>query len=364
MRSLNLMAPVGKTGYGVAGFNILQTMVGRGHSVSLFPKGMNHGREREEAQLIDFAKIKADYEFSYDAPCINLWHQNDLAVSVGRGTYYGWPIFELDTFNEQEIHHLLYPDKLIVCSEWAKDIVSKIRTDNNIHVVPLGIDPHIFNPNVIVPKKSDNTIFLNIGKWEIRKGHDILYQAFNDAFSTDDNVELWMSNFNPFLTQQEHNDWAYSYLNSPLGKVGLIRILPWHSSQLALAHTMSMADCGVFPSRAEGWNLELLEMMAMGKSVITTNYSAHKQFCDDDNALLIDIDEVEPAYDGKWFFEQGNWATLGSYQFNELVNCMRAVHRWVKSSPNKRVINDAGIETGKKFTWDNTVDKLESILYG
>ena len=77
---------------------------------------------------------------------------------------------------------------------------------------------------------------------------------------------------------------------------------------------MSKADCGIFPSRAEGWNLDMLEMMALNKSIITTNYSAHTEFCNKDNSFLIDISETEPANDGKWFFGQGNWAKIGEEQ--------------------------------------------------
>ena len=61
---------------------------------------------------------------------------------------------------------------------------------------------------------------------------------------------------------------------------------------------MAGADCGVFLSRAEGWNLGLLEMMAMGKPVITTNYSGHTEFATPANALLVEVPEVEPAKDG------------------------------------------------------------------
>ena len=56
---------------------------------------------------------------------------------------------------------------------------------------------------------------------------------------------------------------------------------------------MAKTDCGVFPARAEGWNLELLEMMSCNKPVIATNYSAHTEFCDDKNCMLIDIEDME-----------------------------------------------------------------------
>jgi hypothetical protein len=43
-----------------------------------------------------------------------------------------------------------------------------------------------------------------MGKWEVRKGHDILVELFNDAFMSTDDVELWMCNHNPFYTKEEN----------------------------------------------------------------------------------------------------------------------------------------------------------------
>ena len=74
---------------------------------------------------------------------------------------------------------------------------------------------------------------------------------------------------------------------------------------------MSQADCGVFPAKAEGWNLDLLEMMSCGKSTIATNYSGHTEFCNKENCYLVDLPEMETAEDGKWFRGQGEWGKIG-----------------------------------------------------
>ena len=116
---------------------------------------------------------------------------------------------------------------------------------------------------------------------------------------------------------------------------------------------MSQVDCGVFPSRGEGWNLELLEMMAAGKHVITTEYSAHTEFCTEDNAGLVTIKEVEPAFDGKWFFGQGNWAKIGEHQMLDLNMKMQ---RFIFDK--KGTLNESGIETAKTFSWQNTARKI------
>ena len=82
---------------------------------------------------------------------------------------------------------------------------------------------------------------------------------------------------------------------------------------------MRDADCGVFPARGEAWNLELLEMMSCGRLVIATDFAGHTEYADHENALLIQIDELEPAADPVWntvFTERktGEWAHLGEPQ--------------------------------------------------
>jgi glycosyltransferase involved in cell wall biosynthesis len=43
-----------------------------------------------------------------------------------------------------------------------------------------------------------------------------------------------------------------------------------------------MCDCFVFPTRAEGFGLPLMEAMLCNKPVITTNYGGHLDFCCED----------------------------------------------------------------------------------
>lgn len=357
-KELNLLAPVNTLGYGVVGFNILKAMVERGWNIALFPKGNDHGRSESEAMLIFSATTQARF-FHYDAPCLNIWHQFNLCDRVGRGKYIAWPIFELDTFDEVEKHNLNYPDELIVCSKWAKDVCEQNGINIPIHVVPLGVDRTIFNTDVVTPS-DDCTKFFNAGKWEIRKGHDILCDAFNQAFTPEDNVKLYMMPHNPFLSKQDADNWKNMYLDSPMGQAGKIEILPRQIDHRSVAAIMGQMTCGVFPSRAEGWNLEALEMLALGKQLIITNYSAHTEFCDEYNAMLIEPTNLEPAFDGKWFFEQGNWMEFGDNQMEQLVEYMKLVHDRNQRPGN--IINEAGIETAQKFSWDHSCDLLEEIL--
>jgi glycosyltransferase involved in cell wall biosynthesis len=135
-----------------------------------------------------------------------------------------------------------------------------------------------------------------------------------------------------------------------------IRIIPRQESQQDVYQVMSQADCGVFPARAEGWNLEALEMLACGKQVIATNYSGHTEFLNEENSLLVDISELEDAQDGIWFKGQGQWAKIGDEQIDQIAEHMKSIHKLKQS--DELNINQAGIDTSKEFSWDATVQKI------
>jgi glycosyltransferase involved in cell wall biosynthesis len=358
---INLMAPINQLGYGVAGLNILKALQKK-TEVALHVIGQPQVTNEKDVTAVKEGLRIAKY-FDHKAPCVKIWHQNDMAEFVGKGEHVGFPIFELDKFNEVELHHLNSCERLFVCSQWAKEVVmnqcppmsykgvpiEEFADESRVNIVPLGVDTEIFKP--ATPVSKDKIIFFNCGKWEIRKGHDILIEAFKQVVKEYDNVELWMMCSNPFNSKEEDVRWAQLY-NHPK-----VKLIPRAETQTQVYNIMTQVDCGVFPSRAEGWNLELLEMMSIGKHVITTNYSAHTEFCTKENATLIDIYDTEPAFDGKWFFGQGNWAKITPCEINILTQSMKD---FVKNYDWKA--NQAGIETAKKFSWENTAETILKSL--
>ena len=358
---INLQAPINQLGYGVAGLNILKALQDKAE-VSLFSIGQPHVTNQEDATAVRKG-MEVSNTFDHKAPCIKIWHQNQMAERIGSGKFIGFPIFELDKFNSFEKHHLRSCDELMVCSQWAKDVVmdqcpptsyrgvpiEEFDDESRVHVVPLGVDAELFPP---APVRQDNkTIFFNCGKWEIRKGHDILIKAFEKVLGHGEDAELWMMCSNPFNSPEEDARWHQLY-NHPK-----VKLIPRAETQAEVYNIMSQVDCGVFPSRGEGWNLELLEMMSAGKHVVTTNYSAHTEFCTEENGGLVTISDVEPAFDGKWFFGQGNWAKIGPHEEMDLYMKM------MKFILDKRgTLNQAGIETAKKFSWENTANQILKVL--
>ena len=335
---LNISAPINDTSYGYTSINFLNQFTIQGVDFALDPIGPCK-------ETIETSKT-----FFKNGNSLRLFHQYDIHPRIGTGKHFGFPIFELDNFSPKEIRSIQACDEIIVCSKWAKDVMSKFFR-GPIHVCPLGVDTSIFYPK---DNNSLKTIFLNIGKWEIRKGHDVLIKCFNKAFLKNDNVELWMVPANRFLSHEEEKYWLSLY-NAPN-----VRILPRLKTQNELSTIINKSDIGIFPSRAEGWNLGLLEMLACGKRVICTNYSGHTEFTSKEFASMIEISDLESAYDGKWFFNQGNWAKIGEKEEEQIIEAMRHEHRLKKDGALG--VNILGVEKAKSLDWIHSSNKLYDII--
>lgn len=348
---MNIISPINQLGYGIAGFNISKHLA-KQTNVALWPIGNPEVYTQADFDVVSNL-MKSSTMPNFKDDCLRIWHQHDMSQFVGKGRRIGFPFFELNKFSKIEKHHLNNVDTLFVTCEWAKQVCLDNLEIDDIKVVPLGVDCETFKPSI--DSSGDTTIFFNCGKWEKRKGHDILPLVFNKAFDANDNFELWMMTSNPFLSQEEELAWQSLYKNTKIGHK--IRFLPRVKTHEEVYTIMKKVDCGIFPSRAEGWNLELLEMLACGKQVITTNYSAHTAFCNNDNSLLLEITSYEMAQDNKWFDgKTGEWANISFSNINQLVDMVKYIHEQKQSGLLKT--NDHGIKTAQKLTWDNTANEI------
>ena len=346
--NLNLNIPINLTGYGLASTNILSSLIKVGANVSLFPIGQHIEADYKHHNNIKLA-INNAQEFDYNAPTVRIFHQFSMAESIGKGKRIGYPFFELDKFNSLEKHHLSSLDTILSASSWAASIIkNEIGVDSP--VVPLGVDTEIFKPSEFV--QNNTTVFISVGKFEKRK-HEPILEAFNLAFKDNDNVALWMMCDN-IVKPDENIIWEKKYKSSPLANK--IQFIHRQSSHEGVYNVMKYAHFGLFPSKAEGWNLEALEMMAIGRYNIITNYSAHTEFCTDENSYLIDGDGLEPANDGIWFHGQGNWLKTGPDFIQRLSKIMRECY--IKHQDKEDIFNYEGVKTANKFTWDNTAREL------
>ena len=160
-----------------------------------------------------FRGFKNEIFHDENAPSLKIWHQWDMALNPGKGKHIGMTFFEVDPISKADVHSLNSLDQIIVCSEWAKSVCEKSGVDSSkISIINLGVDKEIFK-NIELSNNGPTKI-VNIGKWEIRKGHDIIIPILEQTFEENDNFEFHIYPTNPFLTNEESNEWESFYKKS------------------------------------------------------------------------------------------------------------------------------------------------------
>jgi len=351
-QGFSFIAPHSRTGYGITGANLLRALQARGVPVAFFPLGgvdpsLTDNPDLEQA-------LRAQEQFPVHAPSVRLSQQFDLAMHAGRGPRLAFTIFETATFSARDLHHLRMQDALAVCSPWARDVCrANGLTDLPIHIVPLGVDTAVYHPKVVPARRwPDETVFLQVGKLETRKGQRELLRAFEAAFSPSDPVRLVLACHNAFMRRDQFDALLGPFRTSPMARrITLVTTeLPASADVAAL---MAAADCGVFPVRAEGWNLEAVEMMAMGKAIIASQATAHTAYMTQENTRLVIMGPPESAAAGGML---GTWPSWTDAQHEQLVEHMRAVHRDRQSGALG--VNTGGLATAAAHSWDASADAL------
>lgn len=347
---VNLLGPICSSGYGVVACEVLAALQQLAE-VALFPIG-SVDLPPAYAQPVHFG-LQAAAFFDSKAPSLRIFHQWILGEHVGKGLHAAFPIFELDRLTDRERHHLNQQDLIFVASRWARDVLLNSGVQRPVCVAPLGVNQKYFSARPL--PETTTTTFLHCGKLEYRKGAYDILEAFSRAFNPGDNVRLLFHVHNPFLAQNRASELFNEFMGLCKQNRMATHILNTEArlaTQEDVAVLMQGADCGLFPARAEGWNLELSEMLAMARHCIATNYSGHTEFITESTCRLIPVTETETAFDGVYFGGQGRWAKLGQVQLDIMIEHMRDVHK--KKQNGELNINTEAAEHMKRYSWQAT----------
>jgi len=238
---------------------------------------------------------------------------------------------------------------------------------DKIRVMPLGIDTGLFRPDG--PKLSftgldpESFLFLSVFEWVPRKGYDLLLAAYLQEFAGVDDVCLMLkshsnSDYEPDgasikKTIQEAN----GQYRIPGCRVPDVVLLPQVLPAVQMPELYRMADCFVLPTRGEGWNLTALEALACGLPVITTDWSAHLDWLNQDNAFLIEVESLEtvPSFGtaSDDIYRGHRWARPS---IEHLRYLMRWVYEHRSEAREKAGSARSAIESG--LSWDASANRM------
>ncbi len=216
-------------------------------------------------------------------------------------------------------------DELWVPSHFSKETFSRSGVPaDKIRVIPYAVDTNDFVPRPAwnrIPGSRSFTFLFVFGAG-LRKGYDLLLEAYFNEFKSSDDVTLVLKVFSGDFRGIHVVDVRSKIMDSVADRVDLTRTDLPHVvfideifSHDQLLDLYSGCDLYISTARAEGWGFPCMEAMAMGKPAATINWSGSTEFMHKDNSLLIQptgrLVPVDPKLEAENPFYTGNlWAEV------------------------------------------------------
>lgn len=352
------------TSYSLSGLNFLREFVRLGVPVRLFPMDQPTPATNQFKEVVQTTHYQDNIPHHYkDAVSLRFAHSFDGFTHVNKRRVL-YTVFEVDKLNSLEESSILSNDLVITSNNYHRDILHKYHP--YVETVPLGVDHSLFNDRpglrseycrqLNIPE--DATLFFNCGKFERRKNHRELCEAFSLAFDPGDNTYLIMVSDNGHIKPEKNKEWVDYYKNSKMGSH--IIFLQKNMTLSGISSLMKSIDCVVAPSRAEGFNLPALEALSCGKHLITTNITAMADYCSINNSHLVELSEKELAFDEPFFRGQGSWYKWTTKHTKQLAEMMNHIHTLKQNDELKPNIN--GVATAAGYSWENVSRQLVQTL--
>jgi hypothetical protein len=169
---------------------------------------------------------------------------------------------------------------------------------------PEGVDSKRFNPSVAPSRKHNKNYFTFLfnGDWSFRKGIDLLFTAYLEEFTRNENVRLlvfsrYQGNDDKKAVdrlQQELAEFKERHYKADLPLVEIIsNSVPDHE----VPGIFTSADCFVLPTRGEAWGLPISQALASGIPAITADWGGQMTFCTKENSFLIETEKFDTIDD-------------------------------------------------------------------
>jgi ADP-heptose:LPS heptosyltransferase/glycosyltransferase involved in cell wall biosynthesis len=287
-----------------------------------------------------------------------------------RGTHnFGYTFFENELM-PQSLRNAKDYDLVFAGSTWCKERLWEAGI-KHVEVLIQGVDQEIFYP-ITVEKGQDQFVIFSGGKFELRKGQDLVLQAIKilQAKYTDILlVNVWYNKWpqtmqlmeaSPYIRfQLKGSSWLevmdHVYLINGLdpGRIITYPIVSNHQ----LRSLYQQTDLGLFPNRCEGGtNLVLMEYMACAKPVIASYTSGHKDILTENNSLMLTHLRKFPVHD-----RQNR--LIASWEEPSLDELVAAIEYAYHHRDKIKAIGTQAGEDLKQFSWEGAAAKVLAAIF-
>ena len=311
---------------------------------TLFPKAEPEAADRYLVNLIHGRRLDPDR-------IQVVYGQGDVFESNFGRYKIGFTMLETDGIPAEWVRQANLMNEVWVPSSFNARTFRDSGVERPIRVIPLGVDPEYFNPKILCHPLVGVYTFLSVFEWGERKMPELLLKAFNDEFRSSEPVVLLCKVLNVDTNVDVRAQVAALGLDPKGGKIhfSVNQLIPAYQ----LGSLYCSADCFVLPTRGEGWGMPVIEAMACGLPVIATDWSAHCDFMNAQNAYPLRVERMVPARARCPYYSSFRWAEPS---YHHLRHLMRHVFENPTEARAKGEKASHDVRTG--WTWDHAAQKI------
>ena len=280
----------------------------------------------------------------------------------------GMFFYEADKLPDEWVTKCNLMDGIIVPSEFCKKVCEYSGV-----TVPVVVAHGYYNQHVPSEKidwrerlqiKENEKVFLSVFQWNYRKGFDALLRAYWSAFPTNGPrlvVKTYIESFSDKEKERIISDIknirSMHFINR-MGKTHIpdfpkISLLMDHLSEDEMFWLYEQSDAFVLLSRGEGWGRPYLEAAAHELPIIATDWSAHTEFLNKDNAYMVDA-MPEPCIGINGFYYP-NTSFIASPNIFQAIQHLKSISTGIHVKKPMR-------ETAFQFSEKRSVEEYKNAI--
>lgn len=354
-----IKAPLGPQSFGQVSRGVLREIFRIRDDVFFFPEGNIDLNKALSAYPVDqeFNKKLAEsfsrrFDFNPKADtCIRLWHLNGSETRLcDKEMLYTFHETSEVTPLESKLANL--HSRLAVSSTYSRDLFAPSVT--NVTTAFPGFDSDIkrINRNYF-PRQVH---FGLMGKFEKRKHTEKTIKLWAKLYGNNPKYKLTCLVHNQFLNDDQNAGLQSKALDGKrYWNIAFLKHLPLNSQVNDFMSSVDIDLTGL--SGGEGWNLPAFNCTALGKWSVVLNATAHKDWANASNAILVEPSSVIPVDDGMFFKTGGalNQGTFFDYSEDSFeCSTKEAISR-------AKTLNSEGLKLQTEFTYKKTAESLLSL---
>lgn len=279
----------------------------------------------------------------------------------------GFVFFESMQMDDHAMDRARSYDKIVAGSSWNRDVIREMGFENT-EFVSQGVDLNRFKPRKKVGTFGDKFTVFSGGKFELRKGQDIVLAAFKKFHACHADTLLLTNWHNPWAETAKNMRISPHFEHEPGIDNGVIDFKGWVEAAglpegahidvgvVPNSHIPSIigeADIALFPNRCEGGtNLVAMETMASGIPCILSANTGHLDIIKDNNCYPLLKQNQSPTD----IDPTGLW---GESDIDEILEYLEKAYQDREDAHARALV---GVKSMTKLSWKNQTELLVTSI--